>query len=83
MECSVHSHGGWQPSSSGAAVRQQRHMVSEFDLPCTDCDQDLVARELGEPAATGESLTIAECPSCMGRYYPEETLTRLSFSDPA
>jgi uncharacterized Zn finger protein len=55
-------------------------MVSEFDLPCTDCEQELVARELARPSA--DSLTVAECPSCGGRYYPEETLARLSVAEP-
>lgn len=55
-------------------------MVTEFDLPCTECDQELVARELGPGTGpqAGEELTVAECPSCGSRYYPEETLTRLS-----
>lgn len=55
-------------------------MVSEFDLPCTECDQELVAREVrpATEAQPGEGLTVAECPSCGGRYYPEETLVRLS-----
>jgi len=53
-------------------------MVSEFDLPCTDCNQDLVARELSERSSADDALTVAECPSCGGRYYPEETLSRLS-----
>jgi hypothetical protein len=61
-------------------------MVSEFDLPCTDCNEALVARELSRPTTEGvassEGLTIAECPSCGGRYYPEETLARLSVAEP-
>lgn len=57
-------------------------MVSEFDLPCTDCNRKLVARELAPPTASGDAVTVAECPSCGGRYYPEETLARLSVADP-
>lgn len=55
-------------------------MVSEFDLPCTDCGQDLVAQDLSESSATGD-ITVAECPSCGGRYYPEEALSRLSLAE--
>jgi uncharacterized Zn finger protein len=50
-------------------------MVSEFDLPCVDCGQELVRRQVVE---AGDSLTVAECPSCGGRYYPEETLSALA-----
>lgn len=57
-------------------------MVTEFDLPCTDCDQELVAREVAPPSASGDVLTVAECPSCGGRYYPEETLAHLSVVEP-
>ena len=89
-------------------------MVSEFDLPCTECDRELVAREVSPgswpssadrpagatpPGATAvgdkavgtetpgettgaetasEALTVAECPGCGSRYYPEEALARLS-----
>ena len=58
-------------------------MISEFDLPCTDCGRDLVARELGgaSASASSEALTVAECPSCGGRYYPDETLRRLTVDD--
>ena len=56
-------------------------MVSEFDLPCTDCGQQLVARDLPAPSAS-DGVTVAECPSCGGRYYPEETLTHLAVGGP-
>lgn len=49
-------------------------MVSEFDLPCTDCGQRLVETEIEGPA--GNRVTVAECPDCGGRYYPESTLRR-------
>gem|GEM_PF-737004 len=47
-------------------------MVTEFDLPCADCDQELVRRQVAE---AGDALTVAECPSCGGRYYPEGALS--------
>ena len=50
-------------------------MVSEFDLPCVDCGQELVRRQVAE---AGDTLTVAECPSCGGRYYPEGALSALS-----
>jgi DNA-directed RNA polymerase subunit RPC12/RpoP len=50
-------------------------MVSEFDLPCTDCEQDLVQAAVEGPS--GDRLTVAECPDCGGRYYPESALERL------
>ena len=46
-------------------------MVSEFDLPCVDCGEELIRRQVAE---AGDSLTVAECPSCGGRYYPEGAL---------
>ncbi|MEF8853282.1 MAG: hypothetical protein V5A44_03835 [Haloarculaceae archaeon] len=49
-------------------------MVTEFDLPCTDCGQELVRRQVAE---TGDVLTVAECPSCGERDYPEGTLSAL------
>jgi uncharacterized Zn finger protein len=50
-------------------------MVTEFDLPCADCQQELV-RTVVEGAA-GTELTVAECPNCGTRYYPESALGRL------
>ncbi|PSP92008.1 hypothetical protein BRC78_03570 [Halobacteriales archaeon QH_8_68_33] len=54
--------------------RPERHMVSEFDLPCADCGQELVRRQVDR---AGDALTVAECPCCGGRYYPEQALSRL------
>ncbi|QLH84118.1 hypothetical protein [Halosimplex pelagicum] len=48
-------------------------MVSEFDLPCTDCDRKLVRTNVVSPATGGE-VTVAECPTCGSRYYPESAL---------
>lgn len=65
---------------AGGSGQPVAHMVSEFDLPCTDCNQELVAREVSAPgvdASTSDALTVAECPSCGGRYYPEQALDRL------
>ncbi|MFB6150938.1 MAG: hypothetical protein ABEJ40_03945 [Haloarculaceae archaeon] len=56
-------------------------MVTEFDLPCTDCDEKLEQRELDGLSSTG-SVTVAECPSCGGRYYPEGALDVLSVAGP-
>ncbi|MFC7142036.1 hypothetical protein ACFQMA_19640 [Halosimplex aquaticum] len=50
-------------------------MVSEFDLPCTDCDQQLVRTEVA--SSTGDELTVAECPTCGSRYYPESALEQV------
>ncbi|MFB6139890.1 MAG: hypothetical protein ABEJ26_05595 [Halosimplex sp.] len=51
-------------------------MVSEFDLPCTDCDQQLVRARVTAPSAGGE-VTVAECPTCGSRYYPESALEKV------
>ncbi|MFB6309125.1 MAG: hypothetical protein ABEH35_07330 [Haloarculaceae archaeon] len=51
-------------------------MVSEFDLPCSDCGAELVRSE-AVLAGDGSAVPIAECPSCGGRYYPEAALERL------
>lgn len=58
-------------------------MTIETDLPCTDCDTDLRERTL--PAHTllhsiegTRYLTVADCPNCGARYYPDETVTILA-----
>ncbi|WP_459191348.1 hypothetical protein [Halosimplex sp. J119] len=51
-------------------------MVSEFDLPCADCDQQLVRTVVTSPS-TGDELTVAECPTCGSRYYPEAALEQV------
>ncbi|MFB6183004.1 MAG: hypothetical protein ABEI96_00475 [Haloarculaceae archaeon] len=52
-------------------------MVSEFDLPCSECGDDLVRTTAPAPSRPGVELQVAECPTCGGRYYPEATLERL------
>lgn len=57
--------------------------MNEFDLPCTDCGTALV--ESTVPAArlpvdtthVGE-VTIAVCPDCETRHYPDATLAELT-----
>lgn len=49
-------------------------MTTEFDLPCADCGQELVRQELSR---TGATVTVAQCPNCGSRYYPETALERL------
>lgn len=46
-------------------------MVTEFDLPCSDCGHDLARVEV---VTDGSSLTVAECPNCGVRHYPESAL---------
>lgn len=53
-----------------------KRMVSEFDLPCTDCNQPLQRAEV-ESSPAGGPLTVAECPTCGSRYYPESALEQV------
>lgn len=58
-------------------------MTHETDIPCAECGTDLVERDVDVsevPASTTErgQVTVAECPTCEARYYPQETLDRLS-----
>ena len=46
-------------------------MVSEYDLPCTDCGHDLVRSQL---ALDGGTVAVAECQHCGTRHYPESAL---------
>ncbi|UPW00616.1 hypothetical protein M0R88_00590 [Halorussus gelatinilyticus] len=63
-------------------------MTSEYDLDCATCGASLTRREVsGEvlevddsdspELGAAESLEVAECPNCGGRYFPEPTLERL------
>lgn len=57
-------------------------MVHESDLPCSDCGAALVERDVEPPALSLSSssegpLSLAECPACGARYYPERALARL------
>jgi len=47
-------------------------MVSEFDLPCTACGHDLARTTGATPGAS--AVTVAECPECGTRHYPEAAL---------
>ncbi|WP_193767535.1 hypothetical protein [Halorientalis pallida] len=49
-------------------------MTTEFDLPCADCGQALVRRQVDRAGAT---VTVAACQNCGGRYYPESALQKL------
>lgn len=56
-------------------------VTSEYDLDCTTCGGSLTRREVGAEALgfpTLDSVEIAECPDCGGRYFPESTLERLN-----
>jgi uncharacterized Zn finger protein len=48
-------------------------MVSEFDLPCTACGQDLVEAHVVAPSGDAQ-VTVAECQNCGTRHYPETAL---------
>jgi hypothetical protein len=63
-------------------------VTSEYELGCATCGGSLTRREVavdsvgGEAAESlglgaAESLEVAECPDCGGRYFPEATLERL------
>jgi hypothetical protein len=55
-------------------------MISEYDLDCANCGSSLTRREVGAETlgvAASDSLAVAECPDCGGRYFPESTLERL------
>jgi DNA-directed RNA polymerase subunit RPC12/RpoP len=48
-------------------------MTTEFDLPCADCGLELV-ESTARPETTAEPVTVAKCPGCGSRYYPEGSL---------
>ena len=54
--------------------------ITEFDLGCADCGCDLSPKEISAariaPHVRGQ-ITVAECPECGGRYYPDAALQRL------
>lgn len=55
-------------------------MTSEYDLGCANCGSSLTRREVAAETlgvAASDSLEVAECPDCGGRYFPETTLERL------
>ncbi|SDF74783.1 hypothetical protein SAMN05216218_10948 [Halorientalis regularis] len=49
-------------------------MTTEFDLPCADCGQALVRRQVD---CAGATVTVAACRNCGSRYYPESALQKL------
>ena len=56
-------------------------MISEYDLPCVDCDGSLVRRELAADDLgldAGSTLPVAECENCGSHYYPTEALERIA-----
>lgn len=79
----------WPTSVATCCVEQAtgsnqiRSHMKETDLPCSDCGTELVERtidthELPLSTAADCSVRLAECPSCGARYYPEQTLSKLS-----
>lgn len=55
-------------------------MISEYDLGCANCGSSLARREVAAKTLgfdSFDSLEVAECPDCGGRYFPETTLERL------
>ncbi len=56
-------------------------MIHETDLPCSDCGAGLFERsvDVRELPVTlpsqDQTITVAECPRCGARYYPEDTLS--------
>ena len=49
-------------------------MVSEFDLPCTNCGSELSRSTITVGAG---DVSVAECPRCGARHYPEASLASL------
>lgn len=47
-------------------------MVSEFDLPCTECGQRLDRATVA--TASDATVEIAECSNCGTRHYPKTAL---------
>jgi len=55
--------------------RPRTHMITEFDLPCADCGQELVRHRVS--AGRFEDVIIAKCPDCGSQYYPKDALGRI------
>lgn len=61
-------------------------MPTESDLPCPNCGGELVElsvdiQSLPGPAVSDDTATVASCPFCEVRFYPERTLERLHQDD--
>lgn len=59
--------------------------MNEIDIPCSDCDTPLLehtvhTRDLAVITRWQGEVVIAECLSCGARYFPKETLRKLSES---
>ena len=50
-------------------------MVSEYELPCTECGTTLSRSTLGEGG--DGTVAVAVCPDCGSRHYPESALEHL------
>ena len=58
-------------------------MLREKDLPCSDRGTELVERaveahELSASSQIDGSIRFAECSECGGRYFPQQSLSKLS-----
>lgn len=59
--------------------------MDETDLPCSECGNELVERTIHVsdlPVSTGWRgyVSVAECRLCGARYYPQDTLSKLTMS---
>ena len=55
-------------------------MTTEYDLACATCGGSLDRRTVsGETLGIDvtETISVAECVECGGRYFPEQALERL------
>lgn len=56
-------------------------MVTELDLPCTECGGELAPVEVsmeGDPGAGSATKRLGECVDCGARHYPEQALGPIS-----
>ncbi|NHN61125.1 MULTISPECIES: hypothetical protein [Halorussus] len=58
-------------------------MITETDLPCADCgtalcERTLPAHTLLLPIEGRDYVTVADCPACSARYYPDDTVSVLA-----
>ena len=57
-------------------------MIQETDIPCAECNDELEERtvhtdELAIQTAYRGPVSVAECPNCHNRYFPERSLRQL------